>query len=146
MPYKRNDLEQTGRLVYAKRDVHVLHGRTRGALAEVVKQRRNRGVLVVAAYHNVELVRSRKLVGIERGLRRVEGTNAHEPLSSIVPLQARMHVARRGRTHEQSVVQHDGRSHTLVVIVDHRHEHGWLLKPAHLLHLGQMLVPQAQAI
>ena len=45
-----------------------------------------------------------------------------------------------------AVVELDGGSHALVVVVHHGAEHRGLLQPGHLLHLGQVLVAQAGAV
>ena len=58
---------QPRRLVDAQHDVHVLDGGAGGAFAEVVEERRDAGLVLVAADDDPQVVGARELVGVDVG-------------------------------------------------------------------------------
>ena len=58
---------QSRRLVDAQHDVHVLDGGAGGAFAEVVEERRDAGLVLVAADDDPQVVGARELVGVDVG-------------------------------------------------------------------------------
>ena len=103
-------------LVEAEHEIHVLHGRAGGTLAEVVEQGGDGRLVLVAADDQAELVRADQGVGVDDGLIPAEGSHGDEGLALIIGVQDVVDVICRGSAGQGVVAEHDGGGHALDVI------------------------------
>mmetsp|Transcript_31139 Transcript_31139/g.77502 ORF Transcript_31139/g.77502 Transcript_31139/m.77502 type:complete len:300 (+) Transcript_31139:296-1195(+) len=145
---------QAGVLGQAQRQVHILHRRAAGPLAQVVQARHQPHLLLLIRREHRKL----ELVGVVEGVRPhkraalqvvrlVERAHGHE-LHPLVPrLQARLQSLRRAPGGRQLVVVQRHRHHHALLEAAHGGaEHRLFAHPAPLRHLRQVLVLQVEPV
>ena len=138
-------------------DVHGLHGRTAGALAQVVDAGHQHALIVVAQHEQVGAIGAVAALHIEKAARygfvQCQRLHRHERLARIAGRQGSMNggavdgglVPPRGSPNGGQVQRHRyGQS--LVPRPHHRHEQRCPVQRAVALHFGQVLVRQPQCI
>ena len=103
-------------------------------ITQVIEEGGDDGLLLVAAHHQLQPVGARQSVGGEGG---GIPAPAHrdQGLAGVVGRQDVADLPGGGLAPQIAVVELDGGSHALVVVVHHGAEHRGLLQPGHLLHL-----------
>ena len=92
------------------------------------------------------MVGAGQLVGVYVGRCSREGRHFDKIRALIVLCKSVADLFRGGRAGQQLIVQHDGRRHALVVVVNDGQEDRRRLEAADFGHLGDMLVLQGQPV
>ena len=133
-------------------DVHGLHGRATGALAQVVDARHQHALVVIAKDKEIGAIGVVAPLHVKEAAfgRGVQRRHLHEALARITGRQRGMdgcpvHVPLAGSANLRQIQRHRHRQ-PLVIRRHHGQKHGRLRQAGIAHHLGQVLVGQPQRV
>ena len=100
----------------------------------------------MAADDDLEAIRAGELICVELAVILTERHDGYEMLVTVVVRELCADFLRTRLPRQEPVLQHDGRRHTLIIIVHDRHEDRRIRESRHGLHLRKMLMMQVEAI